>query len=230
MPSQYFFDSLEPRKLFAVTLDGAGVLNIIGTAHGDKVDVYAEPKNHAKLDVKLNGQVTQFDRADVQSLFIRTFRGRDIVHVGDSRPQYALDDKLPSRIYADAGDDVVMVYSGKSHVFGGDGDDLLSNELDHAPTTVYGEGGNDLLHGGWNNDLLVGGAGNDHLAGMPGTDTLDGGDGNDTLDAGVGDANASVALAGNDKLYGGAGQDSVGVNTNPPNDLLDRDGQDVPLG
>src|SRR2546423_2816640 len=159
-------DALESRRLLSVGLDN-GVLNILGTAHGDVVDVRSDLKDFSKIDVKLNHKTWQFDRAHIHSLFIRTFRGTDQVSVAWFLPTGypGIDMHLPSHIYTDADRDIVWIQGGSAHVFAGDGVDQVDAAVDPERCTIYGEGGNDYLRGGTGNDLLVGGDGNDQLRG-----------------------------------------------------------------
>ena len=64
--------------------------------------------------------------------------------------------------------------------------------------TLFGGAGDDVLSNSSGNDTLVGGSGNDTLTATLGNDHLYGGDGNDSLDGGADD----------DQLYGGNGRDS----------------------
>jgi hypothetical protein len=90
--AHHALERLESRRLFAVTLDN-GVLNVVGTLRDDVILVYPEPGDLAKLDVKFlhgrngNLRVTQFDRAAVTSVFVRTCRGNDwVVILGRTDP------------------------------------------------------------------------------------------------------------------------------------------------
>jgi len=200
-------DALESRTLRSVSLDH-GVLNITGTVHADTIRVYADPGDLSKIDVKLNRQVSQFERAEVKSLFIRTYRGDDQVFVGWFLPKGGPDLAVPSRVYADAGRDIVWIQGGSAHVFGGDGIDEINAGPDSSPCTIYGENGVDSLVGGSGRDLLVGGEGNDQLYGERGSDTLDGGAGDDALVATyASNADQSDYAATQDRLYGGSGTD-----------------------
>ncbi|MHA4871305.1 type I secretion C-terminal target domain-containing protein [Duganella sp. PWIR1] len=84
--------------------------------------------------------------------------------------------------------DTLVALSGKNHLYGNGGDDLLQAGTD-----------GDTLSGGSGNDTLIGGAGNDVLRGDSGRDLLQGGAGNDTLYSSTG--------KGNETLEGGAGDD-----------------------
>ena len=77
------------------------------------------------------------------------------------------------------------IYTSIEKVIGGDGNDMLTGNM-NASTTLMGGGGNDTLTGGMRDDMLDGGGGNDSLSGGAGADELVGGAGNDTLSGGAG--------------------------------------------
>ena len=66
---------------------------------------------------------------------------------------------------------------------------------------LFGNGGNDTLHGHLRPDLIDGGSGNDSLLGGNDNDTINGGDGDDEI-FGQGHADLIYGWAGNDKLQG----------------------------
>jgi len=76
-------------------------------------------------------------------------------------------------------------------------------------TTVFGEGGDDLLFGQRGNDSLFGGEGNDRLYGGVGDDRLRGGPGNDRLFGGFG-ADSLDGEGGDDLARGDATVDAIG--------------------
>jgi Ca2+-binding RTX toxin-like protein len=76
-------------------------------------------------------------------------------------------------------------------------------------TTVFGEGGDDVLYGQRGNDSLFGGEGNDRLYGGIGDDRLRGGPGDDRLSGGFG-ADSLDGEAGNDFARGDATIDRIG--------------------
>ncbi len=61
------------------------------------------------------------------------------------------------------------------------------------PTTMFGDGGTDILTGGSGNDTLVGGDGCDLILGRGGNDVLIGGDGIDLI---IGDGGSDILIAG----------------------------------
>jgi Ca2+-binding RTX toxin-like protein len=76
-------------------------------------------------------------------------------------------------------------------------------------TTVFGEGGDDVLYGQRGNDSLFGGEGNDRLYGGVGDDRLRGGPGDDRLSGGFG-ADSLDGEGGNDFDRGDATIDFIG--------------------
>jgi Ca2+-binding RTX toxin-like protein len=76
-------------------------------------------------------------------------------------------------------------------------------------TTVFGEGGDDVLYGQRGNDSLFGGEGADRLYGGVGDDRLRGGPGDDRLSGGFG-ADSLDGEGGNDLARGDATIDAIG--------------------
>jgi len=76
-------------------------------------------------------------------------------------------------------------------------------------TTVFGEGGDDVLYGQRGNDTLFGGEGADRLYGGVGDDRLSGGPGDDRLSGGFG-ADSLDGEGGNDFARGDATIDAIG--------------------
>jgi Ca2+-binding RTX toxin-like protein len=81
--------------------------------------------------------------------------------------------------------------------------------LPRTVTTVFGEGGDDLLYGQRGNDSLFGGEGADRLYGGIGDDRLRGGPGDDRLSGGFG-ADSLDGESGNDLARGDATIDALG--------------------
>jgi Ca2+-binding RTX toxin-like protein len=144
-------------------ITGAGihnrVLQIVGTAGKDQVEVEAKGKNHEWVEVEAN---FLSDKGHA-----RTFRADDfdsiVIMVGNGNDHVTVDKKIVKPVLIDGG-------AGNDHLMAGGG-----------ATTLLGGEGNDLLIGGSGNDILKGGPGNDILIGGPGNDTLDGGSGNNRL-------------------------------------------------
>ena len=82
---------------------------------------------------------------------------------------------------------------------------------------IWGEAGDDMLHGGSDNDILKGGKGSDVLYGYSGNDYLDGGRGTDNIYGG----------SGNDKLYGGLEKTLLGVFFDVQDNMWGESGKDT---
>jgi len=91
--------------------------------------------------------------------------------------------------------------------------------LPRSVTTVFGEGGDDVLYGQRGNDSLFGGEGADRLYGGVGDDRLRGGPGDDRLSGGFG-ADSLDGEEGNDFDRGDATIDHLGDSGDSSNDTL----------
>ncbi|MER7787833.1 calcium-binding protein [Streptomyces sp. NPDC097640] len=123
---------------------------------------------------------------------------RDVLHGGDG------DDRLDGGggvwsvgPYGDAGDDTIT--NCAMDCYGGPGNDSMSGGTNDTENNMYGEDGNDVIHGLSDADHIYGGRGNDILYGEEGNDTIYGNSGNDTLYGGP----------GTDTLSGGPGTNKV---------------------
>jgi Ca2+-binding RTX toxin-like protein len=85
----------------------------------------------------------------------------------------------------------------QAQLTGGASANAINASAFSGPTTLAGDGGNDLVIGGSSSDNLTGGDGNDTLRAGAAADTLGGGAGNDSL----------TGFAGDDQLSGGPGAD-----------------------
>jgi Ca2+-binding RTX toxin-like protein len=95
-------------------------------------------------------------------------------------------------------------------IYGGDGDDTISDSGGH--NFIYGEDGNDTIAGNGGDDSIEGGEGNDVLTGGAGLDLLIGGNGNDHIEGGAGDDEIQGGT-GDDVINGGAGWDTMSGGT-----------------
>jgi Ca2+-binding RTX toxin-like protein len=168
-----------------------GVLTVTGTANRDRVILRQLRRSDGdQLAVRINNQHQVFSVADVDSVFVNTLGGNDVVI---ARRNVHLD------LAIDGGD-------GNDRILSGSGNDNLTGGL-----------GNDRINGGQGNDVIDGGAGDDRLRGQGGDDTLNGGDDNDTLIGGRGDdlldggagTNVLRPDSGRDRLIGRGDRDSV---------------------
>ncbi|MEU1790431.1 calcium-binding protein [Streptomyces sparsogenes] len=123
---------------------------------------------------------------------------RDVLHGDDG------DDRLDGGggvwsvgPYGDAGDDTIT--NCATDCYGGPGNDSMTGGADPTDNHMYGEDGNDVIHGLSDADFIYGGRGDDILYGEEGDDTIYGNSGNDTLYGGQ----------GKDTLSGGPGTNKV---------------------
>ena len=212
-------ETLEPRRLLSATLT-AGVLSVEGTAAADDIRVYfyrSEPGADAKYVVEVGPRFTkpptrfwEFPAEDVRSVAVRAGAGDDVVDLAAATipiPLGAFADigpvRVPTRVDAGLGGDVVYGGASRDMIFGGFGDD-----------DVFGGAGDDWLDGGWGNDDLSGGNGNDYVSGSLGNDNVYGDVGNDRLTGGPGNDHVGrngvgpmASEPGNDLLIGGTGED-----------------------
>lgn len=153
--------------LSSVSLVGSTLL-VHGGNQADKLTV-SEDLDAETVTVDLNGEVSTFDRLNVDSLVIFGGNGDDLLENRTS---------LNAVIFGDNGNDTIR---------GGSADD-----------TMFGGNGNDRINDFGGSNMLVGGNGNDTLQSVAsGRDVFLGGNGNDLIYAIVGEPN--VALGGHGK-------------------------------
>jgi Ca2+-binding RTX toxin-like protein len=171
-------EPLESRTLLSVSLEN-GTLSIVGTSAADSICI-RPAKSPGSIKVRINGEVSFFNKADITGIHVDAGAGNDTVLISEIGATI----EIPATILGGAGNDGLQ---------GGGGNDL-----------IQGGEGNDSLMGGRGDDVVEGGAGNDTLIASAGKDSLDGGDGDDQI---VGDGYAEddsiIASAGNDKVNKG---------------------------
>lgn len=162
-------EALEGRRLLShghvaggASLSNSGELDVVGSKHSDAIIISVDATDASKLDVSINGKITQFDLAAVADIKVSAGNGNDLVKVDQTTATVTIACEL------DGG-------NGNDTLVGGSGNDSLS-----------GGNGSDLENGGAGDDQMSGGNGNDTLLGMDGNDTLLGGRGNDEMDGGMG--------------------------------------------
>nr|WP_289709847.1 calcium-binding protein [Actinobacillus suis] len=115
-------------------------------------------------------------------------------------------DNEDARIFAKAGNDILVSGNGHDELYAGSGDDMVTAGA--GDDFVYGETGSDHVYAGIGNDnvyldegddIAYGNEDNDEIYGQTGKDSLYGGAGEDMLDGGIGD----------DELYGGTSHDNL---------------------
>jgi Ca2+-binding RTX toxin-like protein len=211
-------ESLEPRRLFAITVEGATV-EIVGGNSDDLVRIRLDPDDIGKVAVRLNGTTRRFDVEDVNRFRIVAGGGEDEIDISNKFGA------IRARCVVDAGtgdDEITSSARGRETLIGGDGNDEIRGGAGHSliqddsgNDTLFGNGGNDRIFGGRGKDLLRGHDGNDYLYGGPGFDKLFGHAGNDILAGdqedilGFSDEPAPPTVVGNDELDGGGGNDTL---------------------
>ncbi len=209
-----FFETLEDRRLYSVTLMGNTVA-IVGTNAADHVTVAIDATDNTKLDVTLNGSMTSFDIASVTGISGILGKGNDSLIVSEANGKIS----IPATIFGGDGNDQITGGSGNDSLDGGAGNDSLSGGA--GDDILAGNAGNDSLSGGSGDDQLDGSAGNDSIDGGSDSDSIVGGAGNDKMNGGSGDDDLNGG-AGNDSLTGGAGSDAFANGTGGKDKELDK--------
>jgi hypothetical protein len=194
-------EGLESRRMLSTSLTHTGMLNVVGTGHGDDITVSMDTQNAGMIDVSVDGKMKTFNAASVTKIRVNGGAGGDMISVDSSvtTPTTLLGGAGNDTLVAGGGDDSLNGGPGRDSLEGGAGSDTLMAGPGH--DTLVGGTGDDLLECGPGSSSLVGGAGNDTLLGGPGNDTLVNGTGTDSINAGRGkdkvdfNPNAGVALS-----------------------------------
>jgi Ca2+-binding RTX toxin-like protein len=148
------FESLEPRRLFTVTVvEDQGTLLITGTEAYDSLFLSLQGET-----ATVNGVVYEF----VSAISYQSGGGDDYT------------------VVTTEGDGTSIAV----HIDAGDGNDTIDASESIAPIDFSGGAGDDFLVGSSSTDTLSGGDGNDIVLGMLGTDTINTGAGNDYISGG----------------------------------------------
>ncbi len=145
----------------------------------------------------------------------------NILHGGPGDDELTAIGNGHNELYGGEGRDILYASGGGNHTsYGGEGNDTLYasgaglNQLfggsgndffyvwNNSPVKMYGEQGDDRMHGGEGSDVIDGGSGNDLIYGHQGDDVLIGG-------------------AGFDRLYGHEGNDIFIFGVDSHNDVVD---------
>jgi Ca2+-binding RTX toxin-like protein len=224
-------EMMEPRKMFSVSVNDWGQLNIYPDNPGN-INVWSDG---LFVHTIVDGTQDVFAVPIVKSIHIGAMWTSNI-SIGSNLPG-------PVDIYGSWGDDVISIgdtkgvtidassgndfISGSPNndvIYGGPGDDTIygnagNDDLNGDQTAEYVPDdykGKDVIHGGSGNDTidgmesedsLYGDSGDDYLRGGKDEDSLDGGAGNDTLDGGTG------ADFWQDSMSGGAGNDTASADS-----------------
>ena len=113
------------------------------------------------------------------------------VYAGGGNDELYLLDSFRGEAYGEGGNDYMYIsgYCVDAEIRGGDGADFINCSSSFFGVVVFGEGGNDTIHGSAYNDEIHGGEGDD---------SIDAGEGNDMIYA---------AGGGNDYIAGADGYD-----------------------
>jgi Ca2+-binding RTX toxin-like protein len=147
-----------------------GQLNVLGTVRSDKITLRLKPGNKSRLqvDVGSNGSAEfTFKLAAFNRIVVRGASGADAISINERFGVFTKTEA--TRLFGDAGRDLLRSGSAAERLFGGIGND-----------TIDGKRGNDLIEGGAGNDAINGGDGNDTLRGGTENDAIDGDRGDDT--------------------------------------------------
>lgn len=106
---------------------------------------------------------------------------------GDDWISSGSDSTSVSTVFAEEGNDYVVIGEGVFNVDAGQGEDVVTTAGTHIGGTIHGGAGRDILTGGYGNDTIYGDSGDDLLFGGSGDDTLYGGTGANVVDGGLGD-------------------------------------------
>jgi hypothetical protein len=228
---------LENRSVMAANLSAVltdGVLEIIGTDAPDTIEV-----RQAGDMIRVDGVASGFSAGRIKEIVVRGLGGDDsisvnlndrssirnlVVHGGDGNDRIQNGTAIPSTMFGDRGDDVLVGGSGADYLSGGDGNDFIiagrgndvvvgGNGNDQVfggdgNDRIWGEAGDDVVFGEAGDDMVVGGAGDDKVFGGYGADELFGSDGQDLLSGNAGH-DRLIGGAGHDELFGGAGDDTL---------------------
>ncbi|HRK29662.1 MAG TPA: calcium-binding protein [Tepidisphaeraceae bacterium] len=223
-------ESLDRRTLLSASVNGSGLLEIVGGAGNDVITLTREG---ALFRVTIDSQSLNqtFAVSAVQSYEITGLAGND---------QLLLDDtvNIPGTLRGGDGDDTLRGGRGADTFDVGLGSDTV--DYSHrtqgmklsvdsvADDGLPGEGDNLLLC----IETIIGGSGPDRIRGCPtanlifgsgGRDTIDGAGGDDTISGGNGN-DVFIASEGNDVYFGSGGKDTIDYSAESENLNLSIDG------
>ena len=134
-----------------------------------------------------NGILTNFQQGDY---FARGTTGNDVI-------QFQANASNPNAAVAKVNAyQAVYLIPGKTLVYGGAGNDTISQSVYAHPAEFYGQDGTDTISGGPAADKLVGGTGNDSINANNGNDTIWGD--NDPVAVGLEDTAANRSILASD--------------------------------
>jgi Ca2+-binding RTX toxin-like protein len=125
-------ESLEPRRLFAASIDGR-ILTVLGGAGGDTITLTRSGLDDVRVGI--NGAVSTFDMGDFDTVVVSGVGGNDAITIGDGIGNATLA--------GGSGNDLLTDGDGGNTLEGSDGDD-----------TLIAGAGDDFLSGGAGNDTI----------------------------------------------------------------------------
>ena len=143
-----------------------GTLHIGGTSGDDQITIFLRATNPKMLEVNVNGMISAFRTKDVNSIIADGGDGNDTIKFDETFGKIA----ITSKIYGEAGNDIITGGSGADRIMGGDGNDWISGGAGN--DIIYGEAGDDRLFGGDGKDYIVGGLGTDVIRGEADVDRI----------------------------------------------------------
>jgi Ca2+-binding RTX toxin-like protein len=229
-------EALELRRLFAASLNEAGVLRISGTEGDDDirvatwmrlvVDADAPVRTVAAeqvaISVTINGVKSSFAGAEVTQIRVSGGSGDDRIRLdsvlgGDrvalvrsrfeGRFRYSPMEDQGMRMSPETTGELASSFA-RAIVDGGAGHDAIAGGLRR-----------EVIRGGEGNDTIRGGAGNDSIWGDDGDDVIFGDAGRDRIEGG----------SGNDAATGGTGHDRIEYQSIETISIGPRDGRDTDL-
>jgi Ca2+-binding RTX toxin-like protein len=171
----------------APAIDADGVLQVVGTNKSDVIVVELDAATAGKLDVTVNGVITQFDASSITGgVHVVGGNGSDDIEVHEATLG---EFTLAVTMEGGNGKDTLVGGSGADYLSGGNGADVLKG-MAGDDTLAGGNGkddldagdGNDTIDGGQGKDMLVGGLGADHFTGKKEAKEVADGSSEDTID------------------------------------------------
>ena len=201
-----------------ISIVGSSILEITGTDANDQItienttyttrsinyftgEVYSNSIPAIKASIHNSSGVTQ-----ATYLTWQTYISNINVYGLDGNDTIENETEIPSRLWGQGGNDVLLGGSADDMIFGGEGEDHIRGH--EGNDYLYGNEDNDEIWGYEGTDYLFGGSGEDYLSGGSESDTIGAGSGNDTVFGGSGEDSIHGG-SGNDSVHGGTGDDRI---------------------
>ncbi len=154
---------------------GSNIISLAGGTNTLNYDLFFE-HNSINLETGITTRASGTDKISGINVLITGLGGDDVIGSSGADVIYAANfgyNGLVENIRAGAGDDIVYSW----HPF--------NSGISQGPVNIWGEDGNDTLHGNrWTNSM-DGGSGDDIIWGYDGNDVMIGGQGDDVISGGV---------------------------------------------